>query len=546
MNIRPARLRPMGDARSLFAVAFGPSMVTLVVVAVVGTLVMVTQQSDLAAAFATVAELWLAVHQVPVTVSDITVSVLPLMPTVLLLAGVARVCRTATRPGRPLSELRTVLLCAIAGPVLFTAIALAVVNDATGTFTVGTPPPLAAFLYTVGVHLLGALIGLAPAYWREIGDLLRIPRWMDDVVVDTARALAAFAVAGAAIVVVRLAVQWHTVAALVETGNGGVGMFCLTVLSMLYLPNVMLGAAGITVGAGAQVGPVAASLFSAAPGQVPAVPILAVLPGGEAPHYLLVLLLVPAAVAVSVGRRCAAREYEVWPVLRALVLTALLTAAGLAAITWVAGGELGGIGHAGVDLPQLFGFTFAWIALVGALTALAVQQFGDTRAVRATRRSEEAVAGPAGYATYSDEAEPVDDEVPVGSVAHREGAPEETGVAGGGGELDGAAEPDDHAAEPESAREPAPESDADESDDDTGDFDAVSDEPTEDLRPTRVPVVVDPPRAERPERRPERGTRPALSAGRPAGRRASSAAGRSGRDQVVSDVEELDSYTFGE
>ncbi|WP_148281395.1 DUF6350 family protein [Tsukamurella sp. 1534] len=477
------------ETRPLFVMAFGPALITLATALVLSAIVLGTSATGFSAITPTVAGLWLAVHQVPVTVSDITLGVLPLVPTVALVAGVARAARRAGGTGRSFAELRSVLLCAIAGPALVTAIALAVVNDAAGRFTIGTPPPLTAFLCTVAVHLGGALLGLAPAYWGDAAHFLRIPTWVDDCAKLAGRALLAFGAVGLAIVVVRLAWQWQTVLELIRSGNDAVGMISLVVLSLLYLPNVAIGAAALPLGVGVQLGPISASLFSAAPGRAPAVPILAVLPQGASPWYLLPLLAVPAVVAVQVGRRCAARSLDLGPTVREVGVTALLTAAGFTAAAWIAGGALGGFGYAGADIPQLFLFTLAWIGLVGVLAALVIQQFGDSSAVRAARRAEE--QAPSGYTTYADEADAVDEEVATAPTVEfdpvdREGTGHPDAAEG---VEDAPAEDDPHA--------------------DTGDFDALADEPTQEVRPV------------------QRRTGPH-------------------RDRSIADIEELDSYTFGQ
>ncbi len=469
------------ETRPLFVMAFGPSLVTLATTLVVSALVLVTTSTGWGAIVPTVAGLWLAAHQVPVSISDITLGVLPLVPTIALVVGVARAARRAGGDGRPLTELRSVLLCAIAGPALFTAISLAVVNDAAGRYTIGTPPPLTAFLATVAVHLLAAVIGLAPAYWRDAARFLHIPGWVDDCARLAGRALLAFGVAGLVIVVVRLAIRWETAYELVRAGNDGIGMFSLVVLSLLYLPNVVVAAAALPLGASVDLGPLSTSLFSTVPGRGPGVPILAVLPQGPSPWYLLPLLAVPAYVAIGVGRRCAARSLDLGPTVTAVAVTALLTAAGATVAEFLAGGELGGFGRAGADLPQVFGFTFAWIALVGMLAALVLQQAGESRAVRAARRAQE--EAPSGYTTYADEADAIDDGDTV-EITPADRADHEDGEAG---------EPDEAA--------------------DTGDFDAVAEQPTEEVRPVSRQAV------------------------RPAANK---------RERDIADIEELDSYTFGQ
>lgn len=485
------------ETRPLFVVAFGPSLVTLASAIVLGALVLLSSSTSLGALVPTVAGLWLAVHQVPVTISDITLGVLPLIPTIALVAGVARAARRAGGTGRPLAELRSLLLCAIAGPALFTAIALAVVNDAAGRFTIATPPPLTAFLCTIAVHLGGALLGLAPAYWPSVARYLGLPGWVADCARLAGRALLMFFAAGLAIVVVRLIWQWQTAFELVRSGNDAVGMIALVVLSLLYLPNVVIGAAALPLGVGVQLGPISMSLFSTAPGRAPGVPILAVLPQGPAPWYLLPLLAVPAAVAVWVGRRCAARSLDLGPTVTAVATTALFTAAGFTIAAFAAGGTLGGFGYAGADLPQLFGFTFAWIALIGVLSALVLQQFGDSRLVREARRAEAEEVG--GYTTYADDDDVVDAKTAAAETVEIAPADRDEHLA-----------PDADEATEELTVDPADgRSRRNDPEPDTGDFDALADQPTSPVRPA-------------PARRP------------------------AGRDKAVTDVEELDSYTFGQ
>ncbi|BDD81173.1 hypothetical protein TPB0596_09360 [Tsukamurella pulmonis] len=472
------------ETRPLFVMAFGPSLVTLASTLVVGAIVLLSTSTGFGAIVPTVAGLWLAVHQVPVTISDITLGVLPLVPTIALVVGVARAARRAGGEGRPLADLRSVLLCAIAGPALFTAIALAVVNDAAGRYTIGTPPPLTAFVATVAVHLGAALIGLAPAYWRDAARFLRIPGWVDDCARLAGRALLAFGAVGLALVVVRLLIRWETVFELVRSGNDAAGMISLVLLSLLYLPNVVIAGAALPLGATVDLGPISMSLFSAVPGRAPGVPILAVLPQGPSPWYLLPLLAVPAFVAVQVGRRCAARSLDLGPTVTAVASTALIAAVGFGAAAFLAGGELGGFGYAGADLAQVFLFTLGWIGLVGVLAALVLQQAGESRAVRAARRAEE--QAPSGYTTYADEADVIDDGVTV--------------------EI----EPADRA---EHDAETAEQSEQEVDPADTGDFDAVAEQPTEEVAPVSRQAVG-----------------PAATK----------------RERDIADIEELDSYTFGQ
>jgi len=56
------------QARDLFRVAFGPSLVALVIIAAVVLLQLLIANSDMTGALGAIASMWLGVHQVPVSI----------------------------------------------------------------------------------------------------------------------------------------------------------------------------------------------------------------------------------------------------------------------------------------------------------------------------------------------------------------------------------------------------------------------------------------------------------------------------------------------
>lgn len=121
---------------------------------------------------------------------------------------------------------------------------------------------------------------------------------------------------------------------------------------MLYLPNVLIGAAAVVTGSTVQFGDVRLSLFEATGGDLPALPVLAVIPPGPAAPFWPVLLAVPATVGALLGRyvaRChleaRARGERVSSTDAALTVVAAAALAGAttALATWAAGGPLGGL-----------------------------------------------------------------------------------------------------------------------------------------------------------------------------------------------------------
>ena len=85
------------------------------------------------------------------------------------------------------------------------------------------------------------------------------------------------------------------------------GQFSLTVLSVLYAPNVIVGTAAIAVGSSAHVGFATFSSFTVFGGDIPALPILAAAPTPPLGPVWVALLIIGAASAVAVGQQCARR-----------------------------------------------------------------------------------------------------------------------------------------------------------------------------------------------------------------------------------------------
>src|SRR6201991_711292 len=160
--------RPVGtrQARDLLRVAFGPSVIALVVIAAVVLLQLVIANSDMTGAFGAIATIWLGVHQVPVSIGGSELGVMPLLPVLAMVWGTARTTAAAIRPGSSWFVVRWVVASAVGGPVLMAAIALAVIHDASSVLTeLRTPSALRAFTSVLVLHAVGAAIGV----WSRMG-----------------------------------------------------------------------------------------------------------------------------------------------------------------------------------------------------------------------------------------------------------------------------------------------------------------------------------------------------------------------------------------
>ena len=274
--------RPVGtrQARDLLRVAFGPSVIALVVIAAVVLVQLVIANSDMTGAFGAIASMWLGVHQVPVSIGGRELGVMPLLPMLAMVWGTARTTAAATRPGTSWFVIRWIVASALGGPLLIAAIALAVIHDASSVLTeLQTPSALRAFGGVLAVHLVGRPDRRRHPGGATAADGCRtLPGWLPDAVrAASAGVLALFGLSGV-VAAGSMVVHWGTMDTLFGITDSVFGQFSLTLLSVLYVPNVIVGTAAVAVGSSAHVGLATFSSFTVLGGDVPALPVLAAVP----------------------------------------------------------------------------------------------------------------------------------------------------------------------------------------------------------------------------------------------------------------------------
>lgn len=369
---RPPQRRPVlspAESRMLIGVAFRVPGVLVAIIATVVLVTLVSVNSELTGTFGAIAGLWFAVHQVPLSIAGTSLGVFPLLPTlvmgVVVARGIARVsATTATR-----RESLWIFAAAVLGPLVVTALALAVAADASAAIGLSSPHALLAFAWVGGVHALSAALGIALGSWDSGPVVERVPEWVRAVVAPTVKAVATLVAGGTAIVLAAMVASWSTMEMLLDAGNGFVGVLGLTVLSILYLPNVILGALAVAVGSSAHVGEVSVSLFHTVGGPVPPLPVLAVLPEGAAQSLWMVMLVVPIAAGLVLGRDCARRTVDVHYALSSVWLVSAVVGAGALLLGYAAGGNLGTFGTVQLTVWSFGLLVFAWLAVVGSVGA---------------------------------------------------------------------------------------------------------------------------------------------------------------------------------
>jgi hypothetical protein len=357
------------QARDLLRVAFGPAIVALVVIAAAVLLQLLIANSDMTGALGAIASMWLGVHQVPISIGGRVLGVMPLLPVLLMVWGTARTTAQAAAGQASWFVIRWIVASALGGPLLIAAVALAIIHDASSVITeLQTPNALRAFAGVLAVHTIGAAIGVGSRVGRRALAALRLPDWVADAVRGAAAGVLALVGLSGAVTAASLVVHWATMHDLYAITDSLFGQLSLTVLSVLYAPNVIVGTSAVAVGSSAHVGFATFSSFTVFGGDIPALPVLAAVPTPPLGPVWVALLIVGAASGVAVGQQCARHPLTLLPAMAKLVVAALLAALTMALLGYAGGGELGNFGHVGVDQGTFGIAVFLWFGVVGAVT----------------------------------------------------------------------------------------------------------------------------------------------------------------------------------
>jgi hypothetical protein len=285
--------------------------------------------------------------------------------------GTARTTAHATRTTASWFLIRWIVASALGGPLLLAAIALAVIHDAASVITeLQTPSALRAFMSVLLVHLIGASIGVGSRVGRRALVASPLPSWLaDSLRAAVAGVLALLGLSGM-MAACSLVVHWATMQDLYGITNSIFGQFSLTLLSVLYVPNVIVATAAMAVGSSAHLGFATFSSFTVFGGDIPALPVLAAAPHPPLGPVWVALLIVGAASGVALGQQCARRPLPLSDAMAKVGIAALLAALALALLGYAGSGQLGNFGGVGID-QGTFGFAiFLWFTAIGTLTVV--------------------------------------------------------------------------------------------------------------------------------------------------------------------------------
>jgi len=284
--------------------------------------------------------LWLVAHHAPVSVGPLTITLLPLALVAIPLLLLARAGRWAARITSTTTVPDAVLLV-VTGTVTYAAVAFLLTQ--VSSLADATVSVAAGVLSAATVAALGLGWGVA----RAAGLLDRLAARLPIVVRRAGAAAATSAmvlvVASGLVALLSLVAHWSAVTALTRASATSLSAAAgVLVLSMAYLPNLLvwalayLAGPGFLVGAGTGVDP-----FSSSGALLPAVPVLGAIPSDPAPLAPLLLLL--PVLAGALGSVALRRRGGIALVDEAV---ALLLAAGLVGLAagvacWLSGGAIG-------------------------------------------------------------------------------------------------------------------------------------------------------------------------------------------------------------
>jgi hypothetical protein len=384
--------------------------VALVVIAAVTLLQLLIVNSDMTGALGAIASMWLGVHQVPISIGGRELGVMPLLPVLLMIWGTARTTAQATPATASWFVIRWIVASAVGGPLLIAAISLAVIHDAASVITeLQTPSALRAFASVLVVHAIGALIGVGSRVGQRTLTASPLPDWVGDSLRAAVAGVLALLGLSGVVTAGSLVVHWATMHELYSITDSVFGQFSLTLLSVLYVPNVIVGTAAVAVGSSVHLGFATFSSFTVFGGDIPALPVLAAAPHPPLGPVWVALLIVGASSGVAVGQQCARHPLPVLPATAKLLAAAGMAALAMALLGYAGGGRLGNFGDVGVD-QGTFGFAvFGWFAVVGAIT---VAMAGGIRHRPRTPKPAPAAQAPAEPAVEQSDivAEPEDDD----------------------------------------------------------------------------------------------------------------------------------------
>lgn len=309
---------------------------------------------------------WLVFHAAPVAGDGVVLASVPLLPALITFALSARQVRVSVRKRFSIIDLLMIFVWSLVTPLLFTVVALLMLADAQTVYPV-TVPPIGSVMFSVAiVHLFAFVFGLGPKAWRALARRYGIPRSILEGVVIGTKTLLWLCLAAVIVAVIFLVVGWERQAEIMAAypQASGSGKLALIMLSLAYIPNIIVGVGGVLLGSEYQFGAGSVSLFETHLVPLPPLPVMGMVAPTSA-SWAWIGLFIPVAVIIVVMLRM--RPSPV------MTLSAGFTAWVLTAVAaYLSGGQVGAYSNTG--LPVLWTASLALIWVGGIALAVTLMQ----------------------------------------------------------------------------------------------------------------------------------------------------------------------------
>ena len=325
---------------------------------------------------ATIGSLWMVVNLGTLNMTGALLGFLPLAPALIYIWATAR--RTTKIIGKSVSVrgLRVFIVLSLLIPLLLTLLAWFMLWDASKVFDLAAPNVGEALVSTALVNGAAVVIGLRSRIWRALLLRRELPTWPVEAFRLAASFLLWMMVAGGVVALVYAATNMGAVVDSYGITSSLTGAIGLSLLALLYLPNIAIGAMAVLLGGEFHVGDGAVSLFTSTNVNLPPLPILAAVPNQTIPGGPFYLALTALVAVATVYRFVKARGFIEAPVALAVGSGAAVAFLGFC-LSWLAGGELGVYGSAGA-LEWLFAAECAaWLMVPALVFMLYVSRAGS-------------------------------------------------------------------------------------------------------------------------------------------------------------------------
>ncbi|AKE41855.1 DUF6350 family protein [Corynebacterium kutscheri] len=358
----PPTAPPSARARfqRLLPVALIPNGIMLVVAIIFALVALVSTSTSMDALPATIANAWLIINVVPVTGRGVSFATLPLLPAMLLVWLVAKRVYAAVKDRVSLADLGMVIAVVLGIPLLLTLTSWAMLLDAAEVFDLQAPHLGTAFLRTAGVHITGLVIGMGRRLWDALARRYLVPTVLIDAARTAATIMVSLAACSLSVYLISLFGHYRQVNEVLSLYNplGAVGAI---LLSIAYVPNMVIYTAAVLMGSEFIFGNGIFSLFSVNAVALPPLPALAAVPITAPPWAALLMALVPISVIVVIWRKPPR-------IVEAVAITGYVVAMYLFVVL-MSSGTVGIYGYVGPHIWLSLGLLALWVFAVTGIAA---------------------------------------------------------------------------------------------------------------------------------------------------------------------------------